>query len=131
MFGVKGEGEGSRGVTCQSHGNDALVRNFHLYQAQGAEVAATLAVAEERDALAPMVILACLLARRKVGDFARRLAPVDLARTGVAFGIPEIYPLTICGMNRVRIRGINKRCIHSVEVIIVSMIMTAHGWGEG
>ena len=58
MFGVKGEGEGSRGVTCQSHGNDALVRNFLRFQALSAEVAAMLGSAEERDALAPMVILA-------------------------------------------------------------------------
>ena len=56
MFGVKGEG--SRGVTCQSHGNDVLVRSFLRYQALSAEVAAMLAVVEERDALAPMVILA-------------------------------------------------------------------------
>ena len=56
MFGVKGEG--SRGVTCQSHGNDVLVRNFLRYQALSAEVAATLGVVEVRDALAPMVILA-------------------------------------------------------------------------
>ena len=55
---LRGKGEESRGVTCQSHGNDVLVRNFHLCQAQSAEVAAMLAVAEERDALAPMVILA-------------------------------------------------------------------------
>ena len=52
------KGEESRGFTCQSHGTDALVRNFLRYQALSAEVAATLAVAEERDALAPMVILA-------------------------------------------------------------------------
>ena len=56
MFGVNGEG--SRGVTSQSHGTDALVRNFLRFQALSAEVAATLAVAEERDALAPWVILA-------------------------------------------------------------------------
>ena len=56
MFGVKGEG--SRGVTFQSHGNDVLVRNFLRYQALSAVVAAMLAVEEERDALAPMVILA-------------------------------------------------------------------------
>ena len=56
MFGVKGEG--SRGVTCQSHGNDVLVSNFLRYQALSAEVAAILGVVEERDALAPMVILA-------------------------------------------------------------------------
>ena len=57
------KGEGSRGVTFQSHGNDVLVRNFLRYQALSAEVAAktlakTLAAVEERDALAPMVILA-------------------------------------------------------------------------
>ena len=57
------KGEGSRGVTFQSHGNDVLVRNFLRYQALSAEVAAktlakTLADVVERDALAPMVILA-------------------------------------------------------------------------
>jgi len=56
MFGVKGEG--SLGVTFQSHGNDVLVRSFPRYQALSAEVAAMLAVVEERDALAPWVILA-------------------------------------------------------------------------
>ena len=60
MFGVNGEE--SRGVTFQSHGTyhgtEVLVRNFLRFQALSAEVAATLAVAEERDALAPMVILA-------------------------------------------------------------------------
>ena len=52
------KGEESRGFTCQSHGNDVLVSNLLRYQALSAEVAAMLAVAEERDALAPMVILA-------------------------------------------------------------------------
>ena len=52
------KGEGSRGVTFQSHGNDVLVRNFLCYQALSAEVAAMLASAEERDALAPWVSLA-------------------------------------------------------------------------
>ena len=57
------KGEESRGFTCQSHGTDALVRNFLRYQALSAEVAAKLGVVmlgvvEERDALAPMVILA-------------------------------------------------------------------------
>ena len=52
------KGEGSRGVTCQSHGNDVLVRKFLRFQALSAEVAALLGGAEERDALAPMVILA-------------------------------------------------------------------------
>ena len=57
MFGVKGEG--IRGVTFQSHGNDVLGRNVWLRcQALSAEVAAMLASAEERDALAPWVILA-------------------------------------------------------------------------
>ena len=55
---VRVKGEGSRGVTCQSHGNDVLVRNFLRYQALSDEVAAMIAVVEERDALAPMVILA-------------------------------------------------------------------------
>ena len=52
------KGEGSRGVTFQSHGNDVLVRNCLRYQALSAEVAATLAAVEKCDALAPMVILA-------------------------------------------------------------------------
>ena len=57
------KGEESRGFTCQSHGTDALVRNFLRFQALSAEVAAktlakTLADVVERDALAPMVILA-------------------------------------------------------------------------
>ena len=55
---VRLKGEGSRGVTCQSHGKDVLVRNFLCYQALSAEVAAMVAVVEERDALAPMVIQA-------------------------------------------------------------------------
>ena len=42
---------------------------------------------EKRDALAPCVILTRLLARREVGDFARRLAAVDLTSTRVAFGV--------------------------------------------
>ena len=54
------------------------------------------------------------MAHREVGGVARRLHPeVYLIRTGVASGIPEKYPFVTCGMNRVRIRGINKRCIHS------------------
>ena len=57
MFGVKGEG--SRGVTFQSHGNDVLGRNVWLRcQAISAEVVATLTVVEERDAVAQWVILA-------------------------------------------------------------------------
>ena len=52
------KGEGSRGVTFQSHGNDVLVRNFLRYQALSTEVAAMFAAVEECDALAPMVILA-------------------------------------------------------------------------
>ena len=52
------KGEGSRGVTFQSHGNDVLVRNFLRCQALSAVVAAMLAVEEERDAHAPRVILA-------------------------------------------------------------------------
>ena len=55
---VRVKSEGSRGVTCQSHGNDVLVRNFLHVQALSAVVAAMLAVEEECDALAPMVILA-------------------------------------------------------------------------
>ena len=55
---VRVKSEGSRGVTCQSHGNDVLVRNFPRYQALSGEVAAMLAVVEERDALAPWVSLA-------------------------------------------------------------------------
>ena len=90
-------------------------------------MAAPIVISKKRDAPALCFIFARLLARREVGDFARRLSQVDLARTGVAFGIPQMYPLAICGMNRVRIRGINKTSIHSVEVMIVSMIMTAHG----
>ena len=57
MFGVNGEG--SRGVTFQSHGNDVLGRNvWPRCQAISAEMIAKLASAEERDALAPWVILA-------------------------------------------------------------------------
>ena len=55
---VRVKREGSRGVTFQSHGNDVLVRNFLRYQALSDKVAAMIAVVEERDALAPMVILA-------------------------------------------------------------------------
>ena len=55
---VRVKGEGSRGFTFQSHGNDVLVRNFLRYQTLSAVVAALLGVAEVRDALAPMVILA-------------------------------------------------------------------------
>ena len=42
---------------------------------------------EERDALAACVILTRLFACREVGDFARRLATVDLASARVAFGV--------------------------------------------
>ena len=42
---------------------------------------------EERDALTPGVILTRLLACREVGDFARRLAPVDLASARVALDV--------------------------------------------
>ena len=56
MFGVKGEG--SRGVTCQSHGKDVDVLIFPPRLALSAEVVAFLGKAEERDALAPWVSMA-------------------------------------------------------------------------
>ena len=56
MFGVKAEG--SRGVTCQSRGDDVLVHMSLRYQALRAEVAAILGLVVERDAPAPWVILA-------------------------------------------------------------------------
>ena len=42
---------------------------------------------EERDALTPGVILTRLLACREVGDFSRRLAPVDLTSARVALDV--------------------------------------------
>lgn len=47
-------------------------------------MAAPPALSEERNALAPRVILTRLFARREVGDFARRLVPVELASAHVA-----------------------------------------------
>ena len=55
-------------------------------RAPSAEVTAPSTV-EKRDALAPCVILTRLLACREVGDFARRLATVDLASARVTFGV--------------------------------------------
>ena len=50
-----------------------------------------------RDALAPRFSTACLLARDEAGDFARRLAHVELTTIPVTFGIGlELHPLAIC-----------------------------------
>ena len=68
----------------QSHGN-SLVRCF-CFRALSAEVAAPFTI-EERDALTRGVLLTRLLACREVGDFARRLAPVDLTSAVVTFGV--------------------------------------------
>ena len=50
------------------------------------EVAAPSTI-EKRDAHAPCVILTRLLARHEVGNFARRLATVDLTSARVTFGV--------------------------------------------
>ena len=68
----------------QAHGN-SILRNPR-FRTSSAEVAAPTAI-EERDALAPCVILARLLARREVGHFARRLAAVDLPSARVTLGV--------------------------------------------
>ena len=101
----------SRAWSCgQSHGN-RLIRQFSL-RALSAEVTAPPAF-EKRDALALRVILAWLLACRDVGDFARWLAPVDLASAHVALQIrADVHPRALhsCGsMNCLQERGsVNK-----------------------
>ena len=83
---------GCRRQLCpaQPHGN-SFTRRLR-FRATSVEVAAPTAI-EKRDAHAPCVILTRLLARREVGDFARRLATVDLTSARVAFGVgPDIRP---------------------------------------
>ena len=56
------------------------------FRATSVEVAAPTAI-EKRDAHATCVIFTRLLARREVGDFARRLATVDLTSARVALDV--------------------------------------------
>ena len=70
--------------TTQPHRN-SFTRRLR-FRATSVEVAAPTTI-EKRDAHAPCVILTRLLARREVGDFARRLATVDLTSARVAFGV--------------------------------------------
>ena len=88
---------GCRRQLClaQPHRN-RFTRNLR-FRTTTAEVAAPTAI-EKRDAHAPCVIFTRLLARREVGDFARRLATVDLTSARVAFGVgPDIHPGTFRG----------------------------------
>ena len=78
-----------RGCRCQfcpaqPHRN-SFTRRLR-FRATSVEVAAPTAI-EKRDAHATCVIFTRLLARREVGDFARRLATVDLTSARVAFGV--------------------------------------------
>ena len=57
------------------------------FRATTAEVAAPTGISKKRDALTPCIILTRLLARSKVGDFARRLAAVDLTSARVALDV--------------------------------------------
>ena len=83
------------GGTSPSHGLDSLAAE-RPSRTCGAEEAAP-PVFPECDALTPCFILACLLARDEAGEFARRLAHVDLTTIPVTFGIgPELYPFAIC-----------------------------------
>ena len=50
-------------------------------------MAAKTVIFEKRDTLATCVIFARLLARREVGDFARRLIQIALASPRVALGV--------------------------------------------
>ena len=77
---------GCRRQLCpaQPHGN-SFTRPLGS-RATSVEVTAPTAI-EKRDAHATCVIFTRLLAHREVGDFARRLATVDLASARVTFGV--------------------------------------------
>jgi len=77
-------GCGRQLCTTQPHRN-RFARRLR-FRATSAEVTAPPTI-EERDALTPGVILTRLLACREVGDFSRRLAPVDLASARVALDV--------------------------------------------
>ena len=98
--GTRGAGGSVRGVgvsggTSPSHGLDRLVADRPSRTCSAEEAAPRVLIV--RDALAPCFSTACLLTRDKAGDFARRLAHVDLTTGLVTFGIRrELYPLAIC-----------------------------------
>ena len=72
------------GRTAQPH-RRSFARRLR-FRATSVEVAAPTAI-EKRDAHATCVIFTRLLARREVGDFARRLATVDLTSARVALDV--------------------------------------------
>ena len=95
-----GGGSGSNGggsrfgslLAAQAYGNHRLLVRL-CFPALSAEVTARTSD-EERNALAPGVILARLFACSKVRAFARRLVlPVDLASARVTLGVePDVLP---------------------------------------
>ena len=92
--GSRSDGRGSRfgsSLAAQAYGNHRLLVRLCV-PALSAEVTARTSD-EERNALAPGVILACLFACSKVRAFARRLLPVDLASARVTLGVePDVLP---------------------------------------
>ena len=87
----RSDGRGSRfgsSLAAQAYGNHRLLVRLCV-PALSAEVTARTSD-EERNALAPGVILACLLACSKVRDL---VLPVDLASARVTLGVePDVLP---------------------------------------